>query len=77
MPYYPDINTHFYHIPKTGGTGIVNQLNRNYRATINEKVFKILPGDPDYIRGIAGWHATPKQLLDFKLIDEKIIKKCN
>lgn len=41
MPYYPELNVLFIHIPKTGGSKIENKLKKIYK----EELFSMIPND--------------------------------
>jgi len=73
MPSLLNNKVFFFHIPKTGGTGIIDQLHvEKSKRVVNDFV-----NVPPY--RLAGWHATPRQIIQYNLFNgslEDIYKFC-
>ena len=68
MPYYPELNLLFIHIPKTGGTKIEDNLREIY----DEELFSMIPNDifPEPYQNISLQHQLYVTFLKFpKLIN--------
>ena len=69
MPYYPEDNILFIHIPKTGGTALHNYFVKKYHITIDKYVHLF---DLYYLRGhkmLSLQHLTYLELANSSYID--------